>query len=68
MPSLILYYGTDKFFSIFYLSAEIYQPKQFYPEAEATKKMMEIKQWLKSKGIADLPRVALDVDRLDSVC
>jgi hypothetical protein len=32
------------------------------------KKMIEIKQWLKSKGIADLPRVALDVDRLDSVC
>ncbi|KAG2187846.1 hypothetical protein INT44_000596 [Umbelopsis vinacea] len=45
---------------------EIYQPKQFYPEAEAMKKMIEIKQWLKSKGIADLPRVALDVDRLDS--
>jgi Exoribonuclease 1 Domain-3 len=55
-------------YSHFFFKAEIYQPRQFYPEAEAMKKMMEIKQWLKTKGIADLPRVALDVDRLDSVC
>jgi len=45
---------------------EIYQPKQFYPEDQAHQKIAEIKQWLKAKGIADLPRVPLDVDRIDT--
>lgn len=45
----------------------MYVPKDFYPENQAQAKILEVKQWLKSKGIADLPRVALDVERLDQV-
>jgi hypothetical protein len=45
----------------------MYVPKDFFPEDQAPAKILEVKQWLKSKGIADLPRVALDVERLDPV-
>ncbi|CAM0141184.1 unnamed protein product [Umbelopsis sp. WA50703] len=45
--------------------SDMYVPKDFFPEDQAPAKILEVKQWLKSKGIADLPRVALDVERLD---
>ncbi|RUS21744.1 hypothetical protein BC938DRAFT_475360, partial [Jimgerdemannia flammicorona] len=46
------------------MRADFYHAEDFYPAEQANAKMQEIKAWLKTTGVHDLERTALDADQL----